>query len=108
MRTAHTERHGNARSAAKFARVAVALLCLLLIAVFVSAQVAHGHALSHGTDLSCPLCAMAHQPAGAVPASLSFQPILMTELAARPVARLRVLQAERSLFFIRPPPSQLA
>ena len=108
MSTAHTNVRSFVRVAPRFVRVGIALVCVLLVTLFASVQVAHGHALSHAADLSCPLCAMAHQPAGFAAAALTLGAMLLAGFVPIAAQETHPLRLARRRVSIRPPPANAA
>ncbi|MGP8253975.1 MAG: hypothetical protein ACLQHF_18250 [Terracidiphilus sp.] len=82
--------------------LAIAGLCLVLLAMLAIAQVAHQHA--NGTDADhCQLCIVMHT---AIPAAIAAAIIVMVQLESlAPVAEpVPVVRKRQSRLFIRPPP----
>jgi uncharacterized membrane protein YqhA len=82
--------------------VAIAGLCLVLLAMLAVAQVAHLHANDTDAD-HCQLCIVMHT---AVPAAVAAIIIVMVQLGAlAPVAEpISIARQRYSRLFIRPPP----
>jgi hypothetical protein len=91
----------NSRSRHGFV-VAIAGLCLVLLAMLAVAQVAHLHATDADAD-HCQLCIVMHT---AVPAVAAAAIIVMVQLGAlAPTAEpIFVLRKRETRLFIRPPP----
>lgn len=82
--------------------VAIAGLCLVLLAMLAVAQVAHLHANQTDAD-HCQLCIVMHT---AVPTAVAAAIIVIVQLGAlAPVADPVFVQRKRQIrLFIRPPP----
>lgn len=79
-----------------------ALICLVLVVLLTTIQVAHIHPLN--SDAShCPLCIVMHTAKPATPATAAVALVALGMLAPEPRVRLIALQQHPS-FFIRPPP----
>ena len=81
---------------------AVAVLCLLLLALLAVAQVAHQHANSTDAD-HCQLCIVMHSVA---PAAVAAAVIVIVQLgtSAPQAEPIVVVRQRQSRLFIRPPP----
>ncbi len=100
---AHRTRH----KPLKAWRASVALLCVLLLAVFTTAAGVHLHSTSSTDDPHCQLCFAAHAPAAvAAPAALIMQAV-WTDVTAV-TAALRTSRAAIFDLNIRPPPTHLS
>jgi hypothetical protein len=82
---------------------ATALLCLALLALLATVQVAHIHPLNTDAD-HCPLCVVMHT---AAPVDVTAAVIVLVLFGtSTPLARTRaVVRLRRSKLFTRPPPA---
>jgi hypothetical protein len=97
----------QARSSKQFARprnaTAVAVVCLILLALLAVVQVAHVHPLSSDAD-NCPLCIVLHS---AAPVAAAVAVVILVQLgAAAPVVETHsVARPWQPTLFTRPPPT---
>jgi len=80
----------------------VTVLCLVLLALFTVAQVAHVHADQTAAD-HCPLCISMHS-AAPVDAAAAAPVIVQVGVSAPPVETQILVRHRYSKLFIRPPP----
>jgi hypothetical protein len=89
----------------QFGKVLAGLLCVVL-ACFMTVEVAHNHPVSDIDGAHCPICATAHIAIDSAPAVLAAQ--VLHVVAAVPAGE--PLSGSRAVVFtafIRPPPAQL-
>lgn len=98
-RIGNRARAGLAR--ARAVRV-VTVLCLVLLALFTVAQVAHIHSNETAAD-HCPLCISMHS-AAPVDAAAAAPVIVQVGVSAPPVETQIPVRHRYSKLFIRPPP----
>jgi len=98
----HT-RIGRDRRSRPGATLAIAALCLALLALFTVVQVVHEHAVASDAD-HCALCVAMHT---AVPVAAAAPVITLVQVeAAAPVLEVRaIVRHWRPQLFIRPPPA---
>ena len=85
-------------------RVLLALVCVLLVVVAGTVQVAHSHADGAVTHADCSLCAAAHISVNLVQTPVEAPPVaVVTALEAEPPAVLPIALSTFALF-TRPPP----
>lgn len=102
MSTLKANLNGNSPSRRSFT-IAIAGLCLALLAMLAFAQVAHQHANQTDAD-HCQLCIVMHTAAPAV-AAAAIVTIIQFEPLAPAAEPLLPLQKRQIRLFIRPPPA---
>lgn len=81
------------------------VVCLLLMALLATVQVAHVHPVD-SNPVNCPLCVAMHS---AAPVAVTATAVILVELGfTEPVAKARASARQpHPAFFIRPPPAGL-
>ena len=82
---------------------AVALLCLVLLALLTFVQVIHTHAVNSDAD-HCPLCIVMHT-AAPVTSAAALVALVQVAMAAPVLEEGRLCRHWQAKLFIRPPPA---